>query len=167
MTIERFPYEVSVLPDKVRVKFDGKHDPKEADALIKQAIMNSTPRARIEKLRRHPEMGAEADRLQALLAAGVTDDGFFDKIALAEKDAFLLDAHPKLLRDAKRQAGARKERRPEITHWIEQHLRHDPRAKSPDLWKIAPEFITDAITEHPFKKRVTAVRKKMKCAANK
>ncbi len=63
------------------------------------------------------------------------------------------------VRDKKRQAGTRKERRPEVTRWIDAQLRHDPHAKSPDLWGRAPEWITEQVGRDRFAKRVTACRK--------
>jgi hypothetical protein len=65
------------------------------------------------------------------------------------------------VRDKKRQAGTRKERRPDITAWISAQLRRDPRAKSPDLWARAPEYITEQIGQDRFAKRVTACRKRV------
>lgn len=63
------------------------------------------------------------------------------------------------VRDKKRQAGTRKERRPEVTQWIAKQLQHDPHAKSPALWGRAPQWITDQIGQDRFAKRVTACRK--------
>jgi hypothetical protein len=62
-------------------------------------------------------------------------------------------------RDRRRQAGTRKERRPQITEWIQKELARDPSAKSPDLWSAAPDWITDQIAERSFAARVTACRK--------
>jgi hypothetical protein len=64
-------------------------------------------------------------------------------------------------RDDSRQEGTRKERRPEISDWINTQLTRDPDAKSPALWAIAPEWITDVISVDRFSKRVTAGRKKL------
>ena len=68
---------------------------------------------------------------------------------------------PKANRDDRRQEGTRKERRPEITEWIETQLTRQPAAKSPELWRIAPEWLTDQIGEDRFSKRVTAARKSL------
>lgn len=65
------------------------------------------------------------------------------------------------LRDEKRQAGTRKERRPKVTAWIERRLSRDPSAKCPHLWDEAPAWITDDIGIHRFTKRVTDVRKRL------
>lgn len=62
-------------------------------------------------------------------------------------------------RDAARQAGTRKERRPEISRWIEDRLRRNPEAKAPELWAAAPDWITDTIGRDRFSKRVTKARK--------
>lgn len=72
-----------------------------------------------------------------------------------------LDLTPKANRDDRRQEGTRKERRPEITQWIEAQLSRRPDAKSPELWRIAPEWLTDQIGEDRFSKRVTAARKSL------
>ncbi len=69
-------------------------------------------------------------------------------------------AAPIARRDAKRQAGVHKERRPRITAWISQQLDHDPTAKSPALWATAPQWLTEQIGLDRFAKRVTGVRKK-------
>lgn len=72
------------------------------------------------------------------------------------RESFLL---PLAQRDKKRQDGTRKERKPEITEWINKRLTSNPAAKSPDLWDSAPEWITDQIEFGRFSKRVTAARK--------
>lgn len=64
------------------------------------------------------------------------------------------------VRDKNRNAGTRKERRRDITEWLEAQLRRNPSAKSPELWSIAPLFIKDQIGLERFKKRLTAARKK-------
>lgn len=62
-------------------------------------------------------------------------------------------------RDRKRQAGTRKERRPKITKWIAIALERNPDAKVPELWRNAPEWLTEQIGMDRFRKRVSAVRK--------
>lgn len=62
------------------------------------------------------------------------------------------------LRDANRQAGTRKERRPEITEWIDTELSRNPGAKSPELWAAAPDWLTDQIGYRRFADRVTGRR---------
>jgi len=62
-------------------------------------------------------------------------------------------------RDRRRQAGTRKERRPDITKWIAAALERNPGAKVPELWRNAPEWLTDQIGVARFRKRVTVVRK--------
>lgn len=68
---------------------------------------------------------------------------------------------PLAQRDAKRQAGTRKPRRPKIDAWIEAQLTRDPDAKAPTLWGRAPEWIQDDIGPDRFAKRVTKCRKKV------
>lgn len=62
-------------------------------------------------------------------------------------------------RDQKRQAGTRKERRPDVTQWIDGQLRTEPNARAPALWARAPEWLTEQIGIDRFRKRVTACRK--------
>jgi hypothetical protein len=79
---------------------------------------------------------------------------------LCEGDRFAnLIFGPAGARDEKRQAGTRKERRPEITEWIDRQLSLNPSAKSPELWGIAPEWLTDQISLRRFATRVTGRRK--------
>lgn len=66
-----------------------------------------------------------------------------------------------LLRDEKRQAGTKKERRPKINSWINKQLTRKPDSKSPELWSLAPDWITDDIGYDRFSKRVTEERKKI------
>lgn len=78
------------------------------------------------------------------------------------REEFLL---PKARRDEARQQGTKKERRPEITKWITAQLQAAPDAKSPDLWKAAPEWLTEQISYDRFSKRVTAARKSQSVAS--
>ena len=80
-----------------------------------------------------------------------------------QREQFLL---PLAQRDKKRQDGTQKERRPEITEWINKKLKSNPSAKSPDLWDSAPEWLTEQIGFERFSKRVTKARK-AKADANK
>jgi hypothetical protein len=66
---------------------------------------------------------------------------------------------PMAQRDVKRQDGTRVERRPDVTEWIDAQLANDPSAKSPDLWRRAPDWLTDQIGERRFATRVTGRRK--------
>jgi hypothetical protein len=65
-----------------------------------------------------------------------------------------------IVRDQRRQDGTRRPRRPNVDQWIEKKLTGEPNAKSPDLWRAAPEWITDDIGQRAFAARVTAARKK-------
>ena len=67
----------------------------------------------------------------------------------------------RVVRDEGRQAGTRKERRPEITEWIGKQLARNPAATRMDLWETAPEWITDQIGLDRFGKRVRAARKEL------
>ncbi|MEI6729747.1 MAG: hypothetical protein WCL30_00675 [Pseudomonadota bacterium] len=67
-------------------------------------------------------------------------------------------------RDEKRQAGTKKGRLPFINEWIKKEYEKKPFITVTELWRIAPEEITDCIGIGAFKKRVTVVRKEIKNA---
>jgi hypothetical protein len=89
------------------------------------------------------------------------DSDLLADIDRAESKALYLDAAPKVIRDNKRQNALKQPRRPDIDDWLESQLKADPAAKSPYLWDIAPEWLTDQIGIDRFKKRVTAARKRV------
>jgi len=62
-------------------------------------------------------------------------------------------------RDIRRQAGTKKERRPEITEWIIKNIKNRPRETREELWNRAPESIKDDIGRDRFLKRVSKQRK--------
>lgn len=100
----------------------------------------------------------------ALLAAGVPDTDYKRAWVRRMQDQALL-AHGRLhassiQRDTARQEGTRRERRPDVTAWIDEQLRRTPDAKSPALWECAPDWITDQIGKRRFATRVTEARKK-------
>ncbi|MFY2765437.1 hypothetical protein [Arenimonas sp. MALMAid1274] len=70
-------------------------------------------------------------------------------------------------RDARRQQGTRKPRRPEVNEWIERQLRREPGAKSPELWSRRPDWMEDQVGYERFSDRVTDVRKMLKTGASK
>jgi hypothetical protein len=72
------------------------------------------------------------------------------------REDFLL---PLAAHEHKRLTGSRKPRRPKINAWILTQLAYDPDAKSPDLWRRAPSWITDQIGQRRFANRVTDCRK--------
>lgn len=163
MTVEKTDDPAGLLPSKIHIKIDsGKHD----IAAMKSILLWNTPQARIERLKRHEEICEIASALEARLVEGNADLHLLADISAAELKALYLDAAPKVIRDNKRQAGTRKERSPKITAWISKRLKNNPDIKSPELWEIAPQFITDDISTDRFRKRVTGVRKKLKCAAS-
>jgi hypothetical protein len=120
-----------------------------------------------------------ADEARRLLIERVPCDGYRNVTPVADDVALALDvlisiqsatrcegdyfAHLILgsagARDKKRQAGTRKEKRPDITEWIDKQITLNPKAKSPELWYIAPDWLTDQIGERRFAARVTARRK--------
>jgi len=151
----------------------------DAPAVLKLAsywILERTSLRTIElmaqvKLNTDPDRAAAADWKQALSMArwGTRCIAEGDASGAAEYslEAFryanraeLLEGPAKLVaRDAKRQAGTRKPRRPDIDEWLNAQLDKDSGAKAPGLWSVAPDWITDAIGEDAFKKRVTVARK--------
>lgn len=104
------------------------------------------------------------EAVDRLLAAGAPDTPHKREWVRRVQAAAVL-AHGRLHassveRDKRRQAGTSKERRPEITEWLDEQLRRTPEAKSPELWRRAPDWITDQIGERRFAERVTRARKK-------
>ena len=83
---------------------------------------------------------------------------------LEEARQGLLNAiyEPMVKRDSDRQKGTHKPRFPECDEWMDGQLRRNPDAKSPALWRHAPDWITDRIAYDRFAKRVTAARKRIK-----
>lgn len=77
-----------------------------------------------------------------------------------------LAVRPSVQRDQKLQTAIRAERRPDISRWIDKQLARDPYAKSPALWAVAPDWLTDQIGQERFSKRVTARRKARKTVAS-
>lgn len=69
---------------------------------------------------------------------------------------------PMVKRDSERQKGTHKPRFPECDDWMDNQLRRHQGAKSPALWRHAPDWITDRIGYDRFAKRVTAARKRIK-----
>lgn len=70
-------------------------------------------------------------------------------------------------RDARRQQGTRKPKRPQVNEWIERQLRRQPGAKSPDLWSRRPDWMEEQVGYDRFSRRVSDVRKLLKCVASK
>lgn len=165
MAVKRQMDPAALLGDRITVSgLDTlRPDTTEWEA-IGEMLESGTPRARIEKLREFAELRDRVNSLQARLdkAAGIADAWLLHDITAAEMAALYLAAAPSVIRDNSRQAGTRKERRPDITRWIDDQLRRDPRAKSPRLWSIAPQWLTDQIEQRSFARRVTARRKACK-----
>ena len=61
-----------------------------------------------------------------------------------------------------RNFGTMKPRKPDITEWIAKTILTHPNLTRPELYDLAPDWITDQLTLEPFKKRVSRVRKKNK-----
>ena len=88
-------------------------------------------------------------------------------LRLDEADQLLMLAslEPRIVRDNKRQAGTKAPRFPECDEWMDAQLRRQPDAKAPDLWKRAPDWISDRLAYDRFSKRVTAARKRKRAAS--
>ena len=126
MTITRWKDPAGIIPDKVSIDLADGGDMEHRDAVF--ALLESkTPAARIERLRRHPELISDADKLatNCSLNAGSADWHLLALIANAEQRALYLDACPALVRDAARLAGSRKPRgcrMPRLDAWIRKKL---------------------------------------------
>ena len=94
-------------------------------------------------------------------AKAMLNDGAVAMLEIVERNLHTVRLIPLARRDAKRQAGTRKPRRPEVDDWIATQLRRNPAAKCPALWASAPDWLTDQIGEDRFKKRVTDARKRV------
>lgn len=109
------------------------------------------------------QAGSMARLAQRCVAAGHADGAAMyslEAYRFANRAELLEGPATIVARDARRQAGTRTPRRPEIDAWIDKALKADPGAKSPELWSTAPRSITDVIAEDAFKKRVTKARKR-------
>lgn len=161
MSVKRVKDPAGILPDRVQIDLTDSDGPDEA-AAIHSLLESKTPGARIQRVRRHPELAEWADEAEALYTSAgcVADWHLLEAIAQAEYKALYLDVAGIAVRDRKRQDGTRKERRPDISAWIDVRLRRDPKAKSPELWTDAPDWIKDQLGERRFATRVTERRKK-------
>lgn len=160
MTVRRIKDPAGLLPDHLTVA--PGQDVAGDFAALAEMMDASSPARRIAALRRHGGLIEFADELAMRLSGPKKQDAdmrLLHDIAQAEHRALYLDAAPSVRRDMARQAGTRTPRRPEITRWIAAQLQRDPHAKSPDLWRRAPDWITDDIGERRFAARVTACRK--------
>lgn len=158
MTTTRYKDAAGLLGDLVQVALDG--SPEDLPE-TRRLISGSSPASRIEALRCHPQLIETADELAARLKGPrrTADMHLLHDISQAELRALHISASPSVIRDGKRQAGTRKERRPDISDWIDKQLTRNPDAKSPDLWSSAPEWITEQIGDRSFASRVTKRRK--------
>lgn len=162
MSVKRTRDPAGLLGDHVRIDLTNPQ-PGDTD-VINELMEYNSPRRRIERLRRHAQLVSSADRLdrELIRLSGSADHRLHAEIASAEQQALYLDAAPKVIRDQVRQAGTRKERRPEITEWIDGRLalRLDENAAA--MWAAAPEWLRDKIGIDRFKKRITKCKKRRK-----
>jgi hypothetical protein len=95
---------------------------------------------------------------------------FRKALELADKYMLMASNDHAVIRDGERQAGTEKPRFPECNEWIDDQLRRQPDAKSPELWSRAPDWITEdrpipgkdtsrrTLSYDSFARRVTAGR---------
>jgi len=136
---------------------------------LRAMLRAATPAARLAKVRQRAKQYASIDDVQREIVEieGVIEHPEFRQavpymLLAIERGLDLLDTGRYLTpirRDKKRQDGTRKERRPEINAWIAQEIARTPTARSPELWRRAPVWITDQIGERSFAVRVTQQRK--------
>jgi hypothetical protein len=161
MAVKRIPDPAGLLMDRVSVTDLDKALPGtvEWDAMAEVLLATSVP-GRIDSLRRHVDLEPLAKALlERFESSGQRADAqLLLEVTQAESRALYLDAAPYVIRDKKRQDGTRKERRPDITEWIDRQLDLTPGAKSPELWAKAPEWITEQIGPRRFALRVTMRR---------
>lgn len=158
MTTTRYKDGAGLLGDLMQVELNG--SPEDLPE-TRHLISGVSPASRIEALRCHPQLIETADELAARLKGPrrTADMHLLHDISQAEFRALHISASPSVIRDGKRQAGTRKERRPDISDWIDKQLTRNPDAKSPDLWSRAPDWIVEQIGERRFATRVTQRRK--------
>jgi hypothetical protein len=125
MSIKKFRDPAGLRPVRVSVDVAAGSSPADFDA-VASILKSNAPAARIERLRRHDEMRAAADMLTEGLQAATTDAGrmvVLIDISNAEQHALRLDVAPRVLRDAARQKGAKKDRRgqmPLLDAWLDE-----------------------------------------------
>jgi len=96
MSVKKFRDPAGILPDQVRVEFDGHPDDFRA---LSESLKAASPNARIERLRRHPELSECADDLaERFRNGGSLSTGLaLIELAHAEYRALYLDAAPAAL----------------------------------------------------------------------
>jgi hypothetical protein len=160
MSVKRIADPAGIQNDLIVVDLSDADGEDERAAII-EILKGGDPEPRIAKLRGIPELASRVAWLDRHLASVGEDRALHERLRDAEAIAYKLAAQPALVRDRKRQAGTKKPRRPDIDEWIDRALKRDPDAKSPALWAIAPDSITDQIGEDRFKKRVSSARKRV------
>lgn len=102
MTSRRRSDPAGLLGDLVTVALDN--DPNGPRELF-ELLAENAPASRIDRLRRHPQLAPEADRLASRLGNARATPELLVALASAELTAQYLDAAPRLIRDRRRQAG--------------------------------------------------------------
>jgi hypothetical protein len=193
MSIKRiYKDPAGVTPDTVAIELDGA--PTDF-ADIAKLLKSNAPAARIDRLRRHDSMRTTADLLTESLQAATTDAGrmvVLIDISNAEQRALHLDVAPRVIRDAERQKGAKKDRRgrmPLLEAWLDEqdlnitddklHQKLPTSSEIDDdedeaLYRDTDESVTEKHLDGPnrtitrtikrsaFDKRVTKARKRRK-----
>lgn len=104
-------------------------------------------------LRESARVAYDAGNIDAMIGWGTAMKYYADYLL------YRWSAHPKAIRDSKRQRGTQKERLADINVWIDGQLKRTPTITAPALWETAPDWLTDQIGIDAFKKRVTKRRK--------
>jgi hypothetical protein len=146
MTITRTKDPAGLGPDLIRIVHDGKSSHEEITAALREIAEIYSLSGRVARLRRHPRLQSEADKLEArfdlmdlggmgwrLLSAEALSNRLIEisntagmrllaRLASAEAVAVYLDASPKVIRDRSRQDGThrlRGSRMPELDSWLD------------------------------------------------
>lgn len=136
MTVKRTKDPAALLPARVEVS-GADLTPERVLRLLKQ----STPAARIERLRRHESLRTQADGLAARLDSGNADGPTLALLGAVEQTALYLDARDRLIRDGRRQAGTQKggSRMPQLDAWLDARLAEQDGATVKELWGLLPD----------------------------
>lgn len=86
----------------------------------------------------------------------------FDKLGALHAELAALWGSSTGYRLEKRIEGTRKPRRQDVNDWIAKAIKKYPAKSRPELWDIAPDWITDQIGQGRFEKRVSQVRKQIR-----
>lgn len=155
MTVKRTPGPHRKAPGRVRIALDGAEGDERA---VVDLLRSLAPAARVERLKRHPEMVAEADELAAVLTGGAAPrerearDEFFRRLAHAEQHAERLDVAGDVERAAASNANLAP-RRPAVSDDDVRRVIADPACPTRKL-----QALQLGITVRALQKRLAAMR---------